>query len=109
MESLQPSRSRASQAEDPPPSIWDRIIKGKNAFIGILILLKASNIELRSLYKASFMLIVIMKIPKEVLSVLEDFWTAEYESDYLHIKNEKPTRITAKTPLPLITGLVGRH
>jgi hypothetical protein len=55
------------------------------------------------------MLIVIMKIPKEVLSVLEDFWTAEYESDYLHIRNEEPTRITAKTPLPLITGLVGRN
>jgi hypothetical protein len=55
------------------------------------------------------MLIVIMKIPEEVLSVLEDFWAAEYESDYLHIRSEQPTRIMAKTPLPLITVYMGRN
>jgi transposase len=43
-ESLQLSRSRVFQAEDPPPSIWEVILKERIAFIRILVLLKSSNI-----------------------------------------------------------------
>ncbi len=43
-----------------------------------------------------------MKLPKDVLPLLEVFWAEEYESDYrrlFEIEIEKPTKTSAKTSL----------
>ncbi len=41
-----------------------------------------------------------MKLPKNVLALLEEFWVKEYESDYRHlfeIKIENPAKVSTKT------------
>lgn len=62
----------------------------------LTILLKLSFISSRSLYMAAFRLITIMnemKLPKDILALLDDFWAEEYESDYRRfIELEKTTK-----------------
>ena len=41
-----------------------------------------------------------MKLPKNTLALLEDFWAEEYESDYRRfIEIEKSTNVSANTSL----------
>jgi hypothetical protein len=50
-----------------------------------------------------------MKIPEDILVALEEFWTEEYESDYLHFGIEKPTKVSVKTSLSSINSCAGKN